>query len=347
MSRTARTLQQEPHARPGPARRAELAGVGQYQSKEEDRMDTQDVSLAFAQCKASHNSQARNETLAGQLDWDPQKPWQSGCRCLELDVMQSETSYAWSVQHDGAYDPRPEKQLQAYFCQVLDWASVHPGHEPIIVYLDLKNAPLGDDEFPAAIDHVATSVFRDRLYLPGALMGDAPDLVAGAQKHGWPTLSALRDRIIVAFTGSDQGEVGRRRAYYAQTRPRDNVYFVDHRAGEGDPGAGDPEYPSTEHGDRVLLNLHIYTGRKPWQSYGRYFASQPGFLTRGYEANGEQLWNEALDSGLLNLIATNKIRNHEWAKVGETPYRAIPRVAVEAAPEAPAETAAAGNGRGR
>ncbi len=281
-----------------------------------------DVSLAFAQCKASHNSQERDESIAGQLDWDRREPWQSGCRCLELDLVQSTTSYAWSVQHGGTYDPRREKQLEAYFGQVLEWARYHPDHDPLIVYLDLKNAPPlrdGGEGFPAAIDQIAAGVFGGRLYLPGELMGDAPDLVAGAQKNGWPTLSALHDRIIVAFTGSDQGDVGARRDDYARTRPRENVYFVDHQAGKGDT-----EYPSTAHGHRVLLNLHIFTGEQPWQDYGKHFAREPGFLTRGYVADGEQLWNEALDGGLLNLIATNKIRKHPWAKVGETPYRAFP-----------------------
>ena len=155
----------------------------------------------------------------------------------------------------------------------------------------------------------------------------AATLAIAASLAGWPTLAALRDRVILAFTGSDSGAVGARRAYYADTSPASRVFFVDL-----DCGTGTGSYPSTTRGTRVLLNLHIYTDQTPWQDFGRYFAPQPGFLTRGWVANGETLWNEALDEGLLNMIATDKIKNHPWAAVGTTPYRAMPAPPERAAP---------------
>lgn len=279
-----------------------------------------DLSLAFAQCKAAHNSEERNETLAEQLTWHPEATWQAGCRCLELDIAQSSSQWKWSVNHSSTYDPDPSKQLPVWLDQVRAWMDEHPDSDPTIVYLDLKNAPMDNAEFARQIDQLAVGVFgADRIYRPGALMGDAPDLVAGAQANGWPTLGELRDRLILAFTGSDGGAVGARKAYYADNDPASRVFFVDR-----DCGQGIGPYPSTTHGSRVLLNLHIYAGALPWQEFGRSFSTQPGFLTRGWTANTATLWTEALDSGLLNMIATDKIKNYPWATVGDTPYRAMP-----------------------
>lgn len=280
---------------------------------------TRDISLAFAQCKASHNSEERNETLAEQLTWDPKQPWQAGCRCLELDVAQSSTAWKWSVNHSSTYDPKPDKQLPVWLDQVKVWMDENPESEPIIVYLDLKNAPMDNAEFARQIDALAASVFGARIYAPDALMGGAPDLVAGAQKNGFPSLGALKGRVILAFTGSDSGAVGARRAYYADNDPSKRLFFVDR-----DCGTGTGPYPSTTSGTRVLLNLHIYTDMTSWQTFGAAFSKEPGFLTRGWVANGEKLWNQALNDGLLNMIATDKIKNYPWAMVGETPYRAMP-----------------------
>ena len=86
--------------------------------------------------------------------------------------------------------------------------------------------------------------------------------------------------------------------------------------------------PSTKPGDEA-----------PWQQFGRAFSSEPGFITRGWIVNGQTLWDQALDGGLLNLIATDQIATDQiatdqiatdqiegstWAMVGETPYRAMP-----------------------
>ncbi len=61
------------------------------------------------QFKAAHNSIDRNESLAQQLGWDSQKHYQSGCRGIELDIVQDPDStrerdtWRFAVRHGGAY----------------------------------------------------------------------------------------------------------------------------------------------------------------------------------------------------------------------------------------------------
>ena len=42
-------------------------------------------------------------------------------------------------------------------------------------------------------------------------------------------------------------------------------------------------------------------------------------ITRVYEADGESLWNRALDAG-ASILATNKVSDYGWARVGNTPF---------------------------
>ncbi len=54
--------------------------------------------------KGAHNSYQRDETIIEQLHWNPAKPYQAGCRALELDIAQSSTGNQWSVGHKSSYD---------------------------------------------------------------------------------------------------------------------------------------------------------------------------------------------------------------------------------------------------
>ena len=59
--------------------------------------------------------------------------------------------------------------------------------------------------------------------------------------------------------------------------------------------------------NRVFFNFHIY------------HKDRNNVIIRAYEANSEDNWSDCLNSG-CNIIATNKVSNHAWAKVGTSRF---------------------------
>lgn len=283
------------------------------------------------QFKAAHNSIDREETLSQQLDSDPEAPHQGGCRGLELDIVMDPSragpkeEWRFGVQHGGAFKENGPK-LDQCLREIRDWSKVHPGHHAITIHIDIKEeATLGDDAvFIDQIDALfARELDRDQIYRPAHLQRDAPTLLAGAQKYGWPALGELRGKFILVFSGGDsEGPVRRRRAAYARTRPRDRLAFVDldqRAAGEGGADECDIQSPYYQEGSRAFVNLQL--GRKDWQRLARG-AHGRGFVVREWKANDEKSWSEAAAAG-VNILSTDRVRGHPWATVGPKLFAAI------------------------
>ena len=277
------------------------------------------VPYSQAQSKASHNSYDRDETIPEQLLWDRSETWQGGCRAIEYDIVQSKTDWRWSVQHDGSYNPDEKDQLSTWLGVLREWADANPGHDIVTLYLDLKNAALSDQEFAARIDALLdASLGADNLYRPGELMGNEPDLVRGAMANGWPLLEELSGKLIVVLSGGDGGAVGARKETYSTTDPASRLAFVDRAC-----GAGTACRPVPASGARVFMNFNA-SGGEVWEPVSYAYATDSAFVSRGWTVNGASLWDTCLNAAYVNLIATDKIRNHDWATVGTGPFRPIP-----------------------
>lgn len=250
--------------------------------------------------KASHNSYDRDETLVQQLSWDARQPWQGGCRGLELDINQSSSGNQWSVGHVGGYSSK-ERQLSQFLNELRVWSLEHPGHDVVTLYLDLKQVHTG---FASGLDQYVGQYLGRPIYRPLDLMGTQSSVPNGARVNGWPTLNQLRDRFIVVLSGDKDAK-----ASYAADDPRARLCFADKDCGAGDT-------PSSN--DRVFFNYHLYS--KDYGKWGPVFRGQvnnPASIIRGYVLNGKDLWNNALKSG-CNVLATDKVRNHDWALVSST-----------------------------
>ena len=77
-----------------------------------------DASVRYneAQFKAAHNSVDRAESVTQQLDTDPDKPHQGGCRGVEFDVVLDPASiktdtWRFGVQHGGEFFVIEPKKL--------------------------------------------------------------------------------------------------------------------------------------------------------------------------------------------------------------------------------------------
>jgi hypothetical protein len=276
-------------------------------SREKTIMAYDQLRYSEVSMKGAHNSYQRDETIIEQLQWNPARPYEAGCRALELDISQSSTGNQWSVGHKSSYDPH-YRQLSQFLSELRAYSRANPGHDPVTLYLDLKH--VAGSGFPDQLDQYIRAHLDvgtgTTVYTPGELMGSAASLPEGARRNGWPTLGALRNRFLIVLTGD-----GDAKALYARTSPRARLCFADK-----DMGA-DKKPEST---DRVFFNYHLYSSDKgKWCPVFRAAAGRPDAVIRGYVLNGEGLWNDALACG-CHVLATDKIKGHSWAKVGNEPF---------------------------
>lgn len=125
--------------------------------------------------------------------------------------------------------------------EVKQWSDANPGHLPITVLVEAKDAVIEDPgigfviplPFDAAaldgIDEEIRAIFpEDRLITPDFVRGDAQSLEAVILNEGWPLLEAVRGRIMFAL---DNG--GAIRDLYTEGHPAlaGRVMFTDSAPG--------------------------------------------------------------------------------------------------------------------
>lgn len=283
-----------------------------------------------SQQKGSHNTEQRDETLPQALAFDPAKPYQGGVRNLEFDLVLSNVylgpQFDWpsTLQHDGTYDWKLATLRDALLI-VHNWHLANPGHDVVTISLDLKDAPKADDgsdgnaTYTQKIEQTFIETLgAENLYTPGMLQGDAATLLAGARAQGWPTIDKLRNKFILVFTGSDSNAaVARRRAYLSQdTKKRLAFVDIDQRT-----AGNDPNKPPYTDGNRVFISIEY--GSSGWCDLALKAQAAGGFATRAYTLNNESDWNKARRAA-INILATDKVRNHSWAMVGNAPIVPAP-----------------------
>lgn len=125
--------------------------------------------------------------------------------------------------------------------EVKQWSDANPGHLPITVLVEAKDAVIEDPgigfviplpfDAPAldGIDEEIRAIFpEDRLITPDFVRGDAQSLEAVILNEGWPLLEAVRGRIMLAL---DNG--GAIRDLYTEGHPAlaGRVMFTDSAPG--------------------------------------------------------------------------------------------------------------------
>ncbi len=89
--------------------------------------------------KASHNSYDRDETTHEQLDFHHEDPSRCGCRGLEFDIWRhsDEKEKFFTVSHTQILTEGPP--LAWYLGLLLSWHLNNPGHDVILITLDIKS----------------------------------------------------------------------------------------------------------------------------------------------------------------------------------------------------------------
>lgn len=253
--------------------------------------------------KASHNSYQRNENIIEQITWNSEKNYNCGRGGIELDISQSDNGKEWSVGHKSSYD-KYYRQLSQFLSDLMVWSKNNPKHDVITLHLDLKHTATSN--FPSELDLYIKERFLVEIYTPKDLMGSWNTLSQGALNNGWKTLDELKGKFIICLTGNSEDK-----ETYAKKLPKKRLCFAD-------KDTNLDQMPEDDY--RVFFNFRIdYDKRGNWVAIFKKCANKSNVIVRAYVVNSEDIWNDCLSSG-CNLIATDAISNHKWAKVGNSRF---------------------------
>ena len=246
--------------------------------------------------KASHNSIDRRPSVTDQLSGEGLA---EPCRGLELDLVQDGWRFAWRVQH-GLREDGPE--LDSVLDEIRAWSDrpENRRHPVVTLHLDLKNAHFTHESFAEVLDGLlADRLGGGRIYRPGDVMGEHPDLVRGARAGGWDLFSRLRGRFVVCLSGH-----GERKRRYARHDPRSRVCFADYPGSRGAP----------RRGHRIFANLFVEAhGYR--ENLARVKRSR-GFVARGYNIVHRRTWETSLAGG-ANILSGDVLDSDELSLGGQ------------------------------
>jgi hypothetical protein len=254
--------------------------------------------LAF---KASHNSYDQGVDLETQLGFDPADPSRDGCRGLELDLVQVDNGNEWEVRHVAGWrpplgDPRRgndlTRLLSGWLQELRRWCDARPGHDPVVVVLDLKTVDFRITTFPADFDRYlrAAGFDDDNLFTPA-------DLVL--LNWCWPTLGEMRGHCVFVLSGAE----GIKSEYAKSDNP---LCFADRSIGRGIT-----KCPDFKKDPRVFVNIDC-NGR--FETTLDWCRRSTAMFVRVYYVNDERSWRQVRKAG-ANMLATDFLLGANWARI--------------------------------
>lgn len=167
--------------------------------------------MNHVQVRATHNSyhvESAGSTLA---EWhythaplDVQLDAQ-GVRALELDTHFMEEASRFEVFHIAGLDEQTTcRAFTDCLAVVKRWSDAHPGHEPLSIQIEPKDAPPADAEpyFAELEREILAAWPRERIVTPDDVQRDAPTLREGVTR-GWPLLGETRGTILFYVDNHD------------------------------------------------------------------------------------------------------------------------------------------------
>jgi hypothetical protein len=124
-----------------------------------------------------------------------------GVRAVELDLHYDQGEFF--VYHLAVEDPESTcPRLAACLSEINAWSAANPGHAPLVVYLDPRDetdaVKVGDHlhELEAVL---LAGLPRAQVVIPDDVIGPSADLQAAIEARGWPTLGALRGKVLFVY----------------------------------------------------------------------------------------------------------------------------------------------------
>jgi hypothetical protein len=136
----------------------------------------------------------------------------------------------FKVMHQADVDVRSTcVALKICLVQVRDWSLAHPGHVPLMVQIEVKDAA-DAAELDALDAEILSVVPREQIITPDDVRGRFATLGEAVRTRGWPVLAAMRGKILFTL---DNGGL---RDLYRAGRPslEGRVLFTPSAPGQAD-----------------------------------------------------------------------------------------------------------------
>jgi hypothetical protein len=246
--------------------------------------------------KSSHNSYQRDEALIDQLVYHR-------VRSIELDLhvgktLESTVAGDWFVYHTDLVDDATScRLLSDCLGELRAFAQAVPEHEVVTLWLDLKD-DWADGHQPTDLDAMLEQALGEATWGPAELLAacpGAPDLATAVTDPacGWPSLVALRGRVLVVLTGGDLARSGAPLSIYAAEGQR--AFVAPSVTAPADLDAPDPRV--------AIYNTNAQ------DAPATAAAVNAGFVARAWDANDEALWQQAVQAG-AHHVATDFVNLH-------------------------------------
>jgi hypothetical protein len=123
-----------------------------------------------------------------------------GVRQIELDTHFNYTKNIFEVYHLGAIDEGTTCRVFAECLKVIKaWSDENPAHVPIFIQIEPKDSP-GESEAEGYFQQLEGDVLavfpRSRVITPDDVRGEAASVREGLAANGWPTLGAVRGKVL-------------------------------------------------------------------------------------------------------------------------------------------------------
>lgn len=114
--------------------------------------------------------------------------------------------------------------------EVKSWSDRHPGHVPIDIHVEMKDAAVDEAMF-TALESEMRSVFPEKdIVTPDDVRGNATSLGGAVRSHGWPVLGTSRGKVFFSLDNESL------RAAYLEGHPslRGRLMFTPSTPGQDD-----------------------------------------------------------------------------------------------------------------
>ena len=192
------------------------------------------------------------------------------------DAVSGGVAHEWYVRHNPGSlfqsgndnnctgNGKGTNNLGACLNDIKSWSDTHPGHFPVTLFLDKKQAwsPAKQGRRPADLDQLVTSILGAKLYKPAELKGSHATLRDAAKAGAWPSRDALKGRVLIALTGGQNGQHNQTQNEYVQDRRDAAALFMAVDTDENKDIEGTPQgFSATNASYLVFYNIKA-TGKR-------------------------------------------------------------------------------------